>query len=391
MESARSLRGSIPRDLLLVCLSLLVWGLGEGMFTYFQALYLQQWGASPEIIGAILGGVGIAMTLAQTPAGWLADRLGPRPVMWASWILGFLSCLIMALSRSLTAFIVGMLLYGLTSFVVAPMNAYLAAVRGPWSVERALTIASASFQAGMIAGPLIGGLLAERSGIRTIYPIAAALFAVSTAMVLFARKPPVVEHTDHDLAGPHLFANRGFLWLLGLLFLTMFALYMPQPLTPNFLQDSAGLNLTAIGQLGAVGSLGNTFISLTLGALRGPVGFLVGQGLMVVAVLLFWRGDSLGWYAAAYFFMGGYRLARLMSLAYARTLVRSHEVGLAFGLIETANAISVILAPIVAGLLFGVSPRLMYAVAFGIILVVLSVNVIRLIRTTIPQKMEEMT
>ena len=49
------------------------------------------------MIGAILGAVGIAMTVAHLPAGYISDRIGQRPVMWTSWILGIAATGIMAM------------------------------------------------------------------------------------------------------------------------------------------------------------------------------------------------------------------------------------------------------------------------------------------------------
>ena len=37
-------------DLILVAFSLFTWGIGEGMFFYFQPIYLQELGADPERI-----------------------------------------------------------------------------------------------------------------------------------------------------------------------------------------------------------------------------------------------------------------------------------------------------------------------------------------------------
>ena len=51
----------MSRDLILVAISLFTWGIGEGMFYMFQPLYLQQWGASPILIGALLGGMVLGM------------------------------------------------------------------------------------------------------------------------------------------------------------------------------------------------------------------------------------------------------------------------------------------------------------------------------------------
>jgi MFS family permease len=378
----------MPRDLLLVAFSLFIWGIGEGMFAYFQPIYLQQWGADPLQIGAIFGALGISMAVAQAPAGYLSDRVGSRPVMWASWLLGTTAAFIMAMAGALPVFIVGLLVYGLTSFVIAPLNSYLTSVRGTWSVERALTIPSALFNAGMIIGPILGGMIAETFGIRRIYSIAAVLFVVSSTVVLFARKPPIEEH--HAGVKPRstdLLHSSRFMGLLGILFVTMFVLYIPQPLTPNFLQNEAGLSLRTIGQLGSFGSLGNTLIVLVFGGLRAPLGFLIGQVLMGVFALLLWQGSSLPWYAVGYFFIGGYRLSRMMVLAYARSFVPVSQVGFAFGLIETVNAATIILAPLLAGWLYRSEPRSMYQVALVSILVVIFLNLLvsRLISRKSPE------
>lgn len=368
----------MPRDLLLVFISLFFWGVGEGMFIYFQPLYLQQWGANPLTIGAILGSVGVAMSIAQIPAGYLSDRIGTRPVMWASWILGAISCGIMAAARSLPVFIVGLLLYSSTSFVVAPMNAYITAVRGNWSVERALTVISFAYNLGMVAGPVLGGQIGEKSGLRSIYLISTGVFTLSTLIILVARRAPIEEHHPSTAERPNVLRNPRFLTLLALIFVTMFSIYLPQPLTPNFLQNQAGLTIQQIGQMGAVGSLGNAIVALTLGALHAPVGLVAGQVLVGIFALLMWKGSGPAWYALGYFFIGGYRLSRSMALAYTRYLVNPLELGLAFGLVETANSTSIILAPLVAGLLYEANPRSMYSVSLAVIALMVIVNLILL-------------
>ena len=119
------------RNLLLVAISLFAWGMGEGLFIYFQPLYLQEWGADPVMIGTIFGAMGISMAVFQIPAGYLSDRFGSRSLMWASWLLGTSAAWTMALARTLPMFVVGLILYGLTSFVMAPMNSYITNVLDP--------------------------------------------------------------------------------------------------------------------------------------------------------------------------------------------------------------------------------------------------------------------
>ncbi len=366
----------IPRDLYVMTLALFTWGVGEGMFFIFQSITLEKWGANPVEIGGIFGAMGIAMALAQAPAGWLGDRVGHRPVMWASWVLGTLAAGIMALANSLAFFVIGMLTYGLTSFVVAPMNSYITGVRGKLSVQRALTITMALYFLGSVAGSLLGGTIAEGFGLPAIYRVSAVVFLLSTIIVFQARREPnpETESSEAHAGQPNLARNPRFIGLLALTFATMFALYLAQPLTPNYLQNEKGFSLQTIGQLGAVGSLGNALLALGLGHLSAPAGFMVGQGLVGLFVLLMWRGEAPALFFLGYFLLGGYRLARSMVLAYARSFVKASEVGFAYGLVETGNAISAILAPLAAGLLYSRSPQHMYIAGLVMIAAVLAVN-----------------
>lgn len=363
------------RNLTLVTASLLTWGLGEGLFLYFQTLYLQELGASPLLIGAILGGMGIGMMISQIPAGILADRVGPRPIMWGSWILGTLSAICMAMARTLPVFVVGLVLYGLTSFVLAPMNSYITSVRGSMKPARALTLASAAYNLGAVAGPLLGGMLAKSIGLRPVYQIAAAILVASTIIILFITRPPQEEHV-HLAGDKHAFKNQPLLTLVGLTFLTMFILYLPQPLTPNYLQAGKGLSLQQIGVLGSLASLGNVIIMLFLGNLKAPLGFLLGQPLVALFCLFMWRGNSMALFGLGYFVMGGYRLSRSMVLAVARSLIPARQTGLAYGMLETANASAVILAPILAGWLFTLNPALIYQIALGGIILIICTNLL---------------
>ncbi|HEX2979686.1 MAG TPA: MFS transporter [Anaerolineaceae bacterium] len=357
----------MPRDLLLVTLSLFTWGIGEGMFIYFQSLYLQEWGANPVAIGAILGVSGIAMTVTQVPAGYLADRIGRRPVMWFSWILGAISTLIMALAGSLPVFVAGLVIYGLTSAVLAPMNSYITGARGKWSVGRALTWTSAMYNLGMVIGPTVGGIIAEKSSLHTVYWISAVIFMVSTAIILFVRSQPI----EHHPAETHtrLFQNRAFIGYLGVVFITILAIYLPQPLTPNFLQNERGLSLSAVGQMGSIASLGSAVITLAFGHLSPNRGYLLGQALVAVFAVFMWKGSGLLGFGLGYFFLGGYRLSRSMSIAQARSLIHPAEMGLAYGAIETVNASAFILGPIIAGIVYDWNPVGMYPLTLGLIAV----------------------
>jgi len=353
-------------DLILLSASLFTWGIGEGMFIYFQPIYLQQLGASTMTIATVFSAFGLAMMLAHIPAGHLADRIGRKPIIIAAWMSGLIATWVMALARTLPAFVVGMLLYGLTAFVSAPMNSYVTAARGKLTVVRAMTLMSASFNLGAVLGPISGGWLGDLFGLRTVYLMAACIFIVSNGILLFIHSQP---RDEHDPAAPpaKLWTNTRFITLVGIVFLAMFVMYLPQPLTPKFLQNERGLSLGSIGLLGSVGSFGNAALNLILGQFAARTGFLLAQVSVAFFSLLLWKGVGVPWYALGYFLLGGYRAARSFIYAQARPLVHPAQMGLAYGVAETFNSLSMTLAPLLAGVLYTRAPVVVYPVSLGLV------------------------
>ena len=349
------------RSLLCLGAALFTWGVGEGMFLLFQPIYLQQLGADPIQIGAILGGFGAVMTIAHIPAGYLSDRIGRRPMLIAAWVIGIVATLIMALAKDLPLFIVGMGIYGFTAFVVSPLDSYVTAARGKWSVARAITFISMTFNAGAVLGPISGGWVGDHFGLRTVYFISTGVFVLST-FIMFFISPQPRDHHDPENPPASLLTNKRYLGLLAILFVVAFATYIPQPFTPNFLRDQHGLSLSVIGELGSIGSIGNTVLNLLLGLVEARSGFILGQVGVAAFTLLLWRGTGFGWFAAGYFLLGGFRVLRGLGVAQVRPYVHESQMGLAYGIAETVGSMTVLLAPLLAGYLYSLNPALMYPV-----------------------------
>jgi MFS family permease len=357
-------------DLVLLSLSLLTWGFGEGMFLYFQPIYMQQLGANTMTIATVFSLFGFAMMVAHIPAGYLSDRIGRKPLLLVSWVTGMAAAWVMAAARSLPVFVVGALLYGLTAFVSSPLNSYVTAGRGRLSPGRAMTLVSAAYNLGAVLGPVTGGWIGEHYGLRSVYMVSACVFIVSTIVLFFLRGQPVEAH---DTAAPpaRLWENPRFVGFLGLIFVVVFVLYLPQPLAPKFLQNERGLSLESIGLLGSIGSLGNTVLALTLGQLAARTGYLLGQVLVAAFCVLIWQGSGLPWYALGYFLLGGFRSVRALTFAQIRPLIHPAQMGLAYGVAETFSSLALVLAPLLAGVLYTRDPVLVYPVAIGLVAVTL--------------------
>ncbi len=357
----------MSRDLILLAFSQLTWGAGESMFLYFQPLYLQELGANPVKIGFILGIAAVASVFVHIPAGYLADRVGRRPVMWASWFIAMVATWTMALAKSLPVFVVGMVIYGCTYFAMAPINSYITAGRGNWSVGRALSLQMAAFNSGSILGPMIGGLVADRVGLHAIYFISGSIFIVSTCFILNIRPQPIEPHLVEQPGRRQVF-NPRLLAFLSVLLFAVFAAYLPQPLSSNFLQNVRSLSYGQIGQLGSISSLGMVLMSLMFGHINIHLGFAISQAAVGLFTLLLWQGHSFVAFTAGYLFLGGFRLAHTFASAQTNELVHQSRMGLAYGLTETVFSIGTVLAPPLAGYLYALKPGLPYSVSFVLIL-----------------------
>jgi len=364
----------MSRDLILVAFSLFFWGIGEGLFYNFQPIYLEQLGADPVRIGAILGAVGIVMTVSHIPAGYLSDRIGRKPLMVAAWVSGILSTLTMGLATNMTAFVVGMLLYGFTLFVLSPLNSYVTAARGKWSVGRAFTFIGAAFNLGAVVGPIVGGQIGDRIGLRTNFFIAAVLFMISTGLIVYIRPQPV-EKSAGQPTSYNFLRNQRYLIYLGVVFLAIFATFLSQPLTPNFLHNERSLSLSWIGPLYALSGVGTVILNLVLGFLPARTGFLIAQAAVGMFALILWRASGLPAYMFGFFLLGGFKTTRALASAQVRILVHQASMGLAYGLTETVSSTATILAPILAGFLYTREPIWIYIASIGLILVSILVSV----------------
>ena len=284
----------------------------------------------------------------------------------------------MGLARSLDMFTAGLLMYGVTMFVMSPMNSYVTAARGSLSPGRALTLVSASYSIGAVLGPLVGGAIADRSGnLRLTFQIAAGIFILSTLLVLCIRpQPRDAPHPAENTRG--LLANSAYRNYLGVIFLVIFATYLAQPLSNNFLHQVPGLSFSQIGRLGSVTALGVVILNLTLGHLEARRGFVLAQACVGAFTLLVSHGTGLPWFAAGYFMLGGFRTMRALAAAQTRDLVSQSQMGLAYGLVETVGGLALVLASPLAGFLFKLEPRLMYTVSLGLVLVSILVGLLRI-------------
>jgi predicted MFS family arabinose efflux permease len=358
----------LTRDNRLIAFALFAWGLGEGLFIYIEPLYLRELGADPVAIGSILAAAALAAGLAHVPAGMLADRFGRKPILLAGWGLGLAAAVVMFLARDLRLFVPGLIAYTFTGFVIAPINAYVAAARGPHSMQRALTLVSAAFWGGTILSPALGGLIARATELRLVFGASAVAFAFSSLAVLFLTPQPRAAPPPGRSRYGALVRNGRFIGFLVLVFSALLAMQVGLPFMPNFVVEVRGFDVGLVGLLGSVNSLGTVTFNLLLGARLPRRAFLFAQACLALSVVVLLVTTGRNWLFAVYFLRAGWYLARNMAAAQVGRVVAPAETGLAFGLIETVSTLAAILGPLLAGVLYARGPTLPFQLSLGLIL-----------------------
>jgi len=364
----------LNRNLVSIAVALFLWGVGEGMFFNFVPIRLEtDFLLSKQQVGFALGAFGFFMAVTHLPSGHLSDRIGRRPLLIAAWAIGMVSTLVMGLANALPLYLVGLFGYGLTAFVASPLNSYVTAARGDLEVGRVLSVISSMFSFGMALGPVTGGWIAENYGMNTSYLVAFVVFVFSNLSLIFIQSQPLDVH-DPSAPPQNLLKNTRFVNFLMIYAFVVFALYVAQPLTPNFLKGVRELTLTETGWIFSAGALGNSVMMLLLSRLQPRRGFVVAQFMVILFAVLIWQGAGLPIFMLGYFLLGGFRAARPMAMAQARELVHSSQMGLSYGAMETVSSIIFIIAPPIAGFIFDRNPYFIYPIAIGLIVVSIIVS-----------------
>ncbi len=348
----------LSRDNRLIALSMFLWGLSEGLWIYVYPLYVKSLGANPEEIGFVIsvGMMGMAATF--IPAGLLADRYSRKKIMLAGYLLGLLSIILIAVAPDWRALLPGFLLYYMSAFIRPAMDSYIAHASEGQDLNRAFTMMTAAYSTGIIFSPALGGWLGERVGMRNVFLLSASLIVLSTLAILPLKEQPASYQSAALRIKPLL--RRGPFWRLCFMVAFIYLVtYLGWPLTPNFLQEMRGLDLSLIGTLATAQSLGAVFLAIFLGRVsRGAWG-------MIAAALLIWASFGLLLLfpfpfiiACAYFLRGSFSALASLASAQVGKVLESPSMGLGFGLFATLRSLALVPGPYIAGYLYALRPDL---------------------------------
>lgn len=147
--------------MLVACFSLFLSLVGFGIIIPVQPFYAESLGATPLMVTS-LGAIFSLMQFLCAPLwGRLSDRVGRRPVMLGTIVIGGLGHLGFGMARTFPALFVVRAIAGLGMANQGTAQAIVSDITRPEDRARGMGMIGAAFGLGFIVGPALGGFLGQ--------------------------------------------------------------------------------------------------------------------------------------------------------------------------------------------------------------------------------------
>lgn len=351
---------------LVVCLD----AASSGAVLPILPFFLRDLGATPLVLGIVLGAEALSQFVAAPWLGQLSDRFGRRAVLLASQAGALLSLALLASAEIVAFALLARVLLGLTAANFATAAAYAADNSSPADRRQAIGILSAGLGLGGMVGPGLSGLLSEISLTAPIW-LALALSAASMMVTGFWLKgTPGRSGSEADEAIRERVSVRSLLAspviriLVAVLLCHYFSYGMFSSQLAVFLGDSFVWNGHAFGPaelsylLTADGAI-NVAVQLLL---LPWLGRRLGERSLIVLVFCILAtgyvaaaaATGIGALAFAVLCVStGVALARPTFVAALSVHVPRQRQGVVMGSIQSLVAVTDIASPVLAGLIVG--------------------------------------
>ena len=154
-------------------------------------------GATPFLVGVIVGGYALTQALFQVPFGTLSDKIGRKPTILFGLIIFLIGSLICAFSTDIYMLMLGRFLQG-AGAIGSVVTAMIADLVEEESRAKAMAIMGGFIAISFALSMALSPVVASNFGIDVIFLITAVL-AVLAMILLFTKvpTPPKIKHIYH--------------------------------------------------------------------------------------------------------------------------------------------------------------------------------------------------
>ena len=347
-------------------------------------LFLRDLGAAPQDIGLVFGVGNLVAATCFLPAGYLADRVGRKPILVLAWVMSTIGAAAFLPLQDWHWAFVGSALYWSGSAAVPVMTAQLAATTDRRVLGRAIGIVFGAYFFGNIIGAPFAGALGATIGLRETIGVAVVMFVISSAFTFGVRSfPPMTERVRLRLPAT-------FWTLLAITPLASGLSIVSIALLPVYLRDIAAIPLERIGVYVGLVALGSALLAAANGRLAdgiGPVPALLGAStiLTAAAALMAFAGRAEPVIALAAFLLGATQAANPVLAAAVERILPPSRVALGYATYQLAFAIGFGGGGVAAGFLYEAEPLLPFIVTVALALPVAAIVALILTRITAVQ------
>lgn len=174
--------------------------LGFSILIPILPYYVKHFGASTVIVGVLFATFALCQFVAGPLWGNVSDRIGRKRVLIVSQIGATIGWAGLAFAPTLLWVFVARIIEGLAGGNISVTQAYVADRVEPAQRSQAFAYVGASFSAGLVVGPVAGGLLLAQFGYRTPFLLAAALQIVTLLATICFLPEDIAERGEAPAA-----------------------------------------------------------------------------------------------------------------------------------------------------------------------------------------------
>ena len=158
-----------------------LWGAGSGIYLPIWPIHLERLGASPTVLGVLLGLAGVIGIVISIPAASLATRLGLKRALLVGWGLAPFGTAIFAVASTWEAVVPGIIALALVGLCGPAYSSYIGVAAGGRDLPRTFTLMGASITLGTVLTAPVGGAIADAFGMTPVLIGATILYFLSFA------------------------------------------------------------------------------------------------------------------------------------------------------------------------------------------------------------------
>ncbi|MBV8338465.1 MAG: MFS transporter [Candidatus Eremiobacteraeota bacterium] len=208
--------------------------LGFSILLPILPYFVKHFGASDLVVGLLFSTFAACQFLAGPLWGNVSDRIGRKKVLIVSQIGATIGWFMLALAHSIGMVFIARIVEGASGGNLSVTQAYVADLVEPKQRGRAFSYVGASFSAGIVFGPLLGGTLYEHFGFSAPFLAAATLqfvtLIVTIIMLPESRNPEgsqvaTLSHIRASLADPAVAPILLQMWAFSLALYAWFGVF----------------------------------------------------------------------------------------------------------------------------------------------------------------------